>query len=292
MVTHGLEIFARSMSVSTKGSGKGFAHGNEWQYHSRSDRHSKILCWAVFFDLLLRDNLIRRHVLENKVSFGINHKMRDFAHDREKDLDLVICRRTAIGRTVGGISNFRDMVSAYSIILDPLELALLESLPAVPLTGVQTALVALEAKAAMTAFGKARPRFYDELNSSHMTIHGDTDSAIAAGFAVINISDTFVSPMKNLRKIGQNMPSAAVTLHKQPNEAISMVEKVKQLPRRSSTGTVGFDALAIMLINCANDGRPVNFISEPPAPQPGDAFYYDNFIERIETIYSSRFSGM
>jgi hypothetical protein len=25
-----------------------------WQYHSRSDRHSKIACWGILFDLLDR----------------------------------------------------------------------------------------------------------------------------------------------------------------------------------------------------------------------------------------------
>jgi hypothetical protein len=54
---------------------------------------------------------------------------------------------------------------------------LLSQLPSVPLTGVQTALIALEAKAAFTEFGKAKPRLYDELNTSHLTIHGDSGPA-------------------------------------------------------------------------------------------------------------------
>ena len=278
--------------MPTSGSGKGFAHGNEWQYHPRSDRHSKILCWAIFFDLLLRSNLISRHVRDSKVSFGINHKMRDFTHDREKDLDLVICRRTPATRTLAGVSNFHDMVNAYTIVLSTVEQTLLDGLPDIPLTGVQSALVALEAKAAMTEFGKARPRLYDELNSSHLTIHGDTDSAIAAGFAVVNMSETFISPLRNSWNIGSGMVPTIVNSHKQPKEAVSMVDKVKQLPRRSATGKSGFDALGLALIKCANDGAPVDLVSALPAPQPGDAFYYDNFIERIETIYSSRFAGL
>lgn len=290
-VTYGLEIFVRSMSTPTKGTGSGFAHGNLWQYHPRSDRHSKILCWAIFFDLLLRDNLIRRHVQDGKVSFGINHKMRDFTHDREKDLDLVICRRTPTIRVMAGVSNFHDMVKAYTIALSPIEKSLLDTLPGIPLTGVQSALIAMEAKAAMTEFGKARPRLYDELNSSHLTIHGDTDPAIAAGFAVVNIADTFISPLRNPWQLGGAIPTA-VNEHRQPTDAMGIIQKVMQLPRRSATGTNGFDALGLALINCANDGSNVGLITANPAPQPGTALYYDNFIERIETIYSSRFSGL
>ena len=41
-------ILARSMStprITDK-------FGNAWQYHSRSDQHSKVACWALLFDLL------------------------------------------------------------------------------------------------------------------------------------------------------------------------------------------------------------------------------------------------
>ena len=289
MRTHGLGIVARSMSVATHGSGAGFANGNQWQYHPRSDRHSKVACWAIFFDLMLRDSLLSLHVTTGKESFGINHKMRDFQHDREKNLDLVICKQSN-PRSVGGVARFRDMVDAYTIALSDAERSALDGLPEIPVTGVQTALVALEAKAAMTEFGKARPRLYDELNSSHLTIHGDTDPTIAAGFAMVNVASTFVSPMRNPWKLGS--VETIVNRHKQPRDASAAAEKVRQLPRRSTTGTNGFDALALVVIRCTNDGMPVTVESEAPAPQPGDALHYDSFVERIETIYASRFAGI
>src|SRR3954468_2828706 len=64
---------------------------NLWQYHSRSDHHSKVACWGVIFDLLLRTSLLRRQIESGVVCFGINHEMHDFAHDRKKNLDLVLC---------------------------------------------------------------------------------------------------------------------------------------------------------------------------------------------------------
>ena len=47
--------------------------GNVWQYHSRSDRHSKVACWAILFDLLRTSPLLREHAAVGKVGFGINH---------------------------------------------------------------------------------------------------------------------------------------------------------------------------------------------------------------------------
>lgn len=281
------------MSVENKGSkGKGFAHGNSWQYHSRSDRHSKILCWGVFFDLLIRENLISRHIHEKKTSFGINHTMRDFTHDRAKDLDLVICRRMPTVKASANFQNFHQMADAYEISLTIEERNLLDKLPEIPLTGVQTALLALEAKAAMTEFSKARPRIYDELNSSQLTIRGDTDSAIAAGFVLVNIADTFISPLNNPWPMSPPTHPPKINLHKQPKNATGMIEKIRQLPRRSTTGQGGFDALGLALIKCENNGTPVELHLNEPNPQVGDFLYYDNFIERIETIYSQRFAGL
>jgi len=285
-VTVGLAILVRSMSLATSG----FANGNSWQYHPRSDRHSKILCWGIFFDLMLRDSPISRQVREGKVAFGINHRMRDFQNSREKDLDLVICRR-ASQETKSGIAWFQDMVQAYSIVLGEQEATALATLPLIPLTGVQTSLVALEAKAAMTEFGKARPRLYDELNSSQLTIHGDTQAAIAAGFVIVNVSPTFVSPLRNPFKLGAEYPTI-VTSHTQMRSAASVIEKIEQLPRRSAVDTPGFDALGVALVSCANDGTPVTIETASPAPRPGDSYHYDSFLERIETIYAARFASL
>lgn len=294
-MTHGLAIFARSLTPATPGSGSGFKYGNHWQYHPRSDRHSQIICWAVAFDLLVRSNRIREHLLAGKVAFGLNHTMTDFKNQRKKDLDLVLCRRTeSPGPTP---ASFQGIVLRQRILLSPEERELLEQLPPIPLVGVKTALIALEAKAAMTEFGKARPRLYDELNSSHLTIHGDTDSAIAAGLAIINVSDSFVSPTRNHWALGGSTPTE-VTIHKQPKEAALTLAKVLQLPRRSSTGEVGFDALTAVMVRVANDGTsaspggPVEIMSSPPAPQPGDQLHYDSFIERVESIYAHRWGNL
>jgi hypothetical protein len=287
-MTFGPLILSRSLSTPTAGT-NGYAHGNSWQYHPRSDRHSKVACWAVFFDLMLRQGALFRHISEEKVAFGINHQMRDFQHDRQKNLDLVICRRSTPQKQ-SGLEYFHEMVEAYQIELNPAARMALQNLPKIPLTGVQTALIALEAKAAFTEFGKARPRLYDELNSSHLTIHGDTDQAIAAGLALINASATFISPLRNPWPLGKH--PTVVNAHKQPRETENTIAKVKQLPRRAAAGQRGFDAMGVVVVSCKNDNSPVQLIGSPPGPSSTDAFHYDNFIERIDTIYAARFGSL
>jgi hypothetical protein len=132
------------------------------------------------------------------------------------------------------------------------------------------------------------------LNSSHLTIHGDTDPTVAAGFALVNIADTFISPLRNPWSMAPMVSPNQVMIntHQQPHAAASVIEKMHQLPRRAATGGPGFDALGLLLMTCRNDGSPVTVMSQPPAPQPGDYLFYDNFIERIETIYAQRFAGI
>lgn len=284
----GPEIIARSLSVATRGgAGKAaFQHGNSWQYHSRSDRHSKIACWALMFDLMRASERLRLHLGAGKVAVGINHEMRDFAHNRAKNLDLVICglQGPPAGR------RFADLVGAYTIQLDDDDSRELALLPDAPLAKPSTVLMALEAKACMTEFVKARPRLYDELNSSHLTIHGDTDGAIAAGFLLLNVAPTFVSPIRNPWTLG-DIPTR-VSTHNQPRDARLVAEKIAELPRRARPGDEGFDAFAILAIDLANDGRPVTLAQDAPGRVIPTIFDYDAAVERLAHLYATRFSGI
>ena len=162
-----------------------------WQYHSRSDRHSKVACWGILFDLLQACPLLAQHVREKKIVFGINHEMRDFKLNRRKNLDLVLCSPASESKAA---LSFDELVDRYGIVLTEEELAALNGLPPLECAPVGTVYCALEAKACMTEHMKARPRLYDELNSSHQTIHGASDMVIAVGFVMVNFATEFVSP--------------------------------------------------------------------------------------------------
>ncbi|ALN82610.1 hypothetical protein LA76x_4502 [Lysobacter antibioticus] len=141
----------------------------------------------------------------------------------------------------------------------------------------------------MTAHVKALPRLHDELDSSHQTIHGDTDAAIAAALITINASSHFLSTSNNKHLV---TPESMVwNKEPQPKAAERTVAKMREIRRRSAPGTQGFDAMGIVLIDFKNDGSPCHISTEPPAPTTSDGDHYANMIGRISTLYASRFAG-
>lgn len=265
------------------------AFGNVWQYHPQSDQHSKIASWGILFDLLNESSLMRQHVGDGKVIFGVNHQMSDFKTNRKKNLDLVIARpgTPARGRTP---ADFALLAAQYGIVLTAEQSLILKKLP--PLKGgpVGSVLLALEAKAAMTEHTKARPRLYDELNSSHLTIHGAAEQAIAAGLVVVNASSTFISPGRNKRKVAPS--KRMVTDHKQPGAALGVIAKVREMHRRTRAQEDGFDAIGIIVIDAKNDGSPIRLLNVPPALALGDDYHYDQMIRRIRQKYEVIFANI
>ena len=255
---HGLGILVRSLSVATRVD----KHGNKWNYHSRSDHHSKVACWCIIFDLLRTCSLFRAHVADGKIGFGINHELRDFRNDRRKDLDLVIC--TPAQGMAGSSETLIDLAHHYQIQLTPGERNELVSLPSLRWKPVGSVLVALEAKACMTAHQRALPRLYDELNSSHLTVHGASTQAIAAGFVMINAATHSLSPDLN-KKNRATAPEWST--HDQPKSTQITIDKVKQLPRRSRLSEEGYEALAISVVECVNDGSPVTLVKRVWTPR-------------------------
>lgn len=294
---NGPEILVRTLTKPTSGSTKPFQHGNSWQYHSRSDRHSKVVCWGVVFDLLQACPPLLQHAKEGKVAIGINHELRDFRNGKTKNLDLVLCRTvnaSASGASKTGAKRARDfagLADVYGIELSPDERTKLASLPKLPIAGVTNVMLALEAKAAMTAFVKARPRLKDELTSSFETIHGDNDGAIAAGLVIINAAETFVSPGMNPFNLATTDP--VVSKHVQPKHAELVVAGLRELQRRSKPGDTGFDALGVVMVDCKNDGvAPVTHVTTtPPALPATDDFHYERFVQRLAHLYALRYSS-
>ena len=262
-------------------------YGNRWQYHSRSDRHSKVACWGIGLDLLTTSALLRRHVAEGKVILGVNHTMRDFGTGRKKDLDLVLARPE--GRPDRG-KTFRQLVDHYSIPLTPGQRATLDELPDLPSAPVGAVLVALEAKATMTAHIRALPRLYDELNSSHLCVHGASRQALAIGFAIINASPRFAS--SDMNKADLTKVERVYTEEPQPRSIVRTLEKLAEMPRRSNTRETGFDGVGVVVIDGANDGSPFHLVTAPPAPQPGEPFHYDGMIMRMANEYDTSFSAI
>jgi hypothetical protein len=151
-------------------------------------------------------------------------------------------------------------------------------------------LVALEAKACMTAHIKALPRLFDELNSSHATVHANTDTALAVGFAMVNASPSFVSP--DLNKKPEALVAPLVSELRQPYWTERTVQKLEELPRRASRDHEGFDSFGILVVDMKNDNSPVRVVEQPPAPGPSDVFSYDQMLARVVHQYDTAYSGL
>lgn len=255
--------------------------GNEWQYHSRSDRHSKIACWVIAFDLMLRSELLREHLASGKVVLGVNHTLRDFQTQRKKDLDLVIAQPGS-GQLAKAGADFATKATDWGIALGPDDRAALASLPSAPIAPVASVLVALEAKAAMTAHVRALPRLHDELDSSHSTTHGNSERALAVGFVMVNAGEKFLST--DMNKFDLSKAPANVNRHRQPADAQRVIDKVGEIRRRSGGNSTGFDALGVMVVDLANDGSPMKVLSEPDSRFP-----YEQMVQRVAHEYAANF---
>ncbi|HWA86901.1 MAG TPA: hypothetical protein VG710_11805 [Opitutus sp.] len=277
---HGETIIVRSISATRIED----RHGNLWQYHSRSDRHSKIACWAILFDLLRTCPLLRQHVEKDKVAFGVNHQMRDFKQNKKKNLDLVLS-----GHRDESEATFVDFASKWGVVLDDREAEILASLPVLRKAAVASVFMALEAKACMTEHIKAIPRLNDELSSSFQTIHGDTGSAIAGGFVMINCADSFISSDRHPKKVRAG--KYTITNHRQPHVAERVVEAVMKIPRRSDHAGHGFDAVGITMVHCRNDGTEV-MIDESANARVPEIARYSTLIERLGHLYATKYSGI
>lgn len=257
-----------------------------WQYHSRSDLHSKVACCGVFFDLMATSALLREHVAAGKVVVGVNHPMLDFVNNKRKNLDLVLARPG----TEDGPRRPRSMPELFeqwSVDLTDEQQQQFAEMPVAFEGSVGSVLVAMEAKACMTEHSKAGPRLYDELNSSHGIVHAASANALAVGFVMINAARTFVSPDRN-RGLGAGETRAA-TSHRQPHATEVALRAVGQLPRRSDASARGYDGLGIVVVDAQNDGTPVSLVTDPPAPQPGDNLHYDSMLRRVAGEYDSTF---
>jgi hypothetical protein len=290
---HGLDVFARTNSVPTGGFGRGkpFAYGNSWQYNSQSDRHSRTACWGVFFDLLNTSSLLQSHAHAGKIGLGINHPLIG-ATGAKKNLDLVIAKRSV---DKAPLLTFRQLATQYKLMLSPAEQAVLAALPDVPvldITGMPV-LLALEAKAVMTAHGKvAKSRLLSELRDAHVIVHGNSANAIAAGFVLVNNETRFISTVVNkwpLPPLPGGMPARWST-HKQPGDTLKVVNEMAQIPMTSGNSNFGYDCFGTSVVMCRNDGSLITVVTpNPPSPPVSSPQHYDNFIHCMAHQYGMRF---
>jgi len=83
-----------------------------------------------------------------------------------------------------------------------------------------------------------------------------------------------------------------VSRHNQPKDLQSVAAKLMELPRRARPGEEGFDAFAIAVVDCANDGRPVTASSFAGAASMPGIYDYAQTIGRLGHLYATRFGSI
>lgn len=282
----GPEIIRATMSAEREyGTGENM---RIWQYHSRSDYHSKVAAVALMIDLLQESPELREHVDAGMVGFDVNPKMRD-STNREKTLDM------RFGRIDDAIPRRRArtlerLVEDYEMELTDEQWAIVRSLPAVKEAYSKQELVVLENKACMTAFSKAAPRLRNELEGAVAAVNATDKRAVAGGLVLVNAADTFVSPVfrdNGYAEKEQRRPSH----HMQPEDAQRAVQKLQNIRTRTSTDELGFDALGVLVLDAKNDGSTWTLVEDPRfgAPQPRDVWHYTKVVQKMAKLYRDRF---
>lgn len=272
----GPDILARTLSRPTsRGSGE-----TAWQYHSRSDTHSKVACWVVVFDLLRECPVFAKDCQEGRIALAINHVM---VGRLNKTLDLVICE-VPRSRNVERRRTFADLVGDYDILLDKEERSVLDGCPRIPLEGKQDiseVLVALEAKACMTEHHKSIPRLHAEILATGFLAKQAAKNCITVSYSLVNAANTFITPSAK----------GKVNEHTQPKDANAVVNMLRSaIPNSSEFPSFGYDAVGVTVIDCANDGSPVMILHDRPAPSHADHVHYDRMIRNICSEYRAKFA--
>lgn len=271
----GPTILARTMSQATvRGAG-----ARAWQYHSRSDTHSKVACWTVLLDLLAECDVAQTHARQGRLGFRINHVM---VGPINKTLDLVVTL-VPPGREPGNRATFAEFVGRYGILLNAVETKALSSLPVVfedRRDDVSEVAIALEAKACMTEHLKSLPRLHAEILATGYLARMAAPRCITVSYSLVNAAASFISPGGK----------GKVNKHAQPEDARRVVQMLSTaIPLARNSKDIGYDVIGATVVDCRNDGSAVVLSSSVAAPTTSDHLNYERMIRSLCGEYRSRF---
>ncbi|WP_324427047.1 hypothetical protein [Azohydromonas sp.] len=272
----GPAILARTMSVA---SARG--QGASWQYHSRSDNHSKVACWTLLFDLLIECDALRHAAERGRIGFGINHVM---VGQINKTLDLVVSI-VPPERSVARRRTFRDIAGELRVVLDNDDVQRLDDLPVIVedhRTDVSEVAIALEAKACMTEHVKSLPRLHAEILATGYLARKASPRSITVSYSLVNAAREFVTPSASASRINR---------HRQPDDTRRVIDMIRNaVPTFSDARDYGYDVVGITVVECRNDGSPVRVIDDPTtAPARTDRTHYERMVRSICSEFRGRF---
>jgi hypothetical protein len=272
----GPDILARTMSVATRRGGS----AQPWQYHSRSDNHSKVACWTLLFDLLLECDALRQAAAAGRVGFGINHVM---VGPINKTLDLVVSivppERASVHRR-----SFDEVATELGVALDEHDARRLGDLPRIECDrkdDISEVAIALEAKACMTEHVKSLPRLHAEILATGYLARKAAPRCITVSYSLINAAPHFLTPSGDGR----------TNAHRQPDDARRVADMIRiAVPTVSDARDYGYDVVGITVIDCRNDGSTVTVVEDPSmSPTRDDRTHYERMVRSLCSEFRGRF---
>lgn len=143
--------------------------------------------------------------------------------------------------------------------------------------------IAIENKTIMTAHGKARTNRWNEPKAFGEHVHTSSPSTVAAFRITINITPTYRNPdafARTAKSSGKSPPSAAP-------RTIDLFRSMRM--RNEATEPVGrCEAALILVVDYDGETPAARRVTAPPAPQPGELFSYEWFLQRVCALYCAR----
>jgi hypothetical protein len=144
----------------------------------------------------------------------------------------------------------------------------------------------IENKTIMTAHGKARTNRYNDARAYATHVHAASPDTVAAFTIVINTALKYRNPdafARNAKVSGTNPAAAA-------KATIDLFRGMRI--RTDPTQKVGWcEAAFILVIDYDGETPTARLVTDPPAPQPGEPFSYEWFLERLCEQFKARNTG-
>jgi hypothetical protein len=143
-----------------------------------------------------------------------------------------------------------------------------------------TVQIAVEIKTVMTEHRKAIKNRKRDFEAHHDHVHRYNERAIAGALLVVNIAQTFRSPLRT-----------AITVHRDPERLVQhCIEQLRAVTVRGGLGSAGLEAKGVVVVDLNNeDLAGACYRTSKPAPPIGDPLQYDAFIQSICQTYTGRF---
>lgn len=267
----GPDILVRTLSTPTR---RGKSR-KAWQYHPRSDAHSKIACWTLLLDCLLECDALYKDALAGNIGFAINYLM---VGPINKTLDLVLTRVPRSRTVSSGRRKFVEVGKQYGIKLTPSEnaqVAGLDRLFEETKDDVSEVAIAVEAKACMTDHVGALPRLHAEILATGYLAKRAAPECTVISYTIVNSATSFVSGGGRPKAMSQ--PDAAKSVFNMLAQAVPL--------SRDEKGLWGYDAVGALAIECRNDGTPLTLSKGEYAPSKSSAIQYEHMVRRICAAY-------